>query len=60
MLLLYLAMNLNEQAFLQVACAKSGGVKVLDNLQCFFQFLLGAFDAGVDGKFITDAIQRLT
>ena len=60
MLLLYLAMNLNEQAFLQVACTESGGIKVLDDLQCLFQFFLGAFDAGVNGEFITDAIQRLT
>ena len=53
----FLAADLDEQALLQGTCAQTGGVEVLYNLQCLFQFLGRGVDAGVDGEFIADAVQ---
>ena len=55
--LCFLAADLDEQALLQGTCAQTGGVEVLYNLQCLFQFLGRGVDAGVDGEFIADAVQ---
>ena len=54
----FLAADLDEQALLQGAGAQTGGVEILDNLQHLFQFLGRGVDAGIDGEFVADAVQR--
>ena len=54
----FLTSNLDEQALLQGAGAQTGGVKVLYNLQYFFQLFGRSVDTGVDGEFVADTVQR--
>ena len=56
---LFFPADLDQQAFLQAARAEAGRIEVLYDFQGLFQFFFRRVDAGIDGQFVADALERL-